>query len=89
MSVELLPQDAIEKIHDSVSVSFTQPKVNENDKSNKYEPVEAVRRPFSPKSEKYIRKLDRLVKIYGRISEVCIQPSKTIYILINIYCLEK
>lgn len=30
-----------------------------------------VRRPFTPKSEKYIRKLDRLVKIYEKMSEVC------------------
>ena len=34
--------------------------------------VDHVRRPFSPKSEKYIRKMDRLVKIYERIAEVCV-----------------
>lgn len=60
---------------DDDAVGGTQKKVMKKIKNRK-EKVgndvgNTVCRPFSPKSEKYIRKMERLVRIYERISEVC------------------
>lgn len=83
MATDTMSQIVVKDLHGASAPQSIQPpltKPSTEKKLNKVQNIKSeehiVRRPFSPKSEKYIRKLDRLVKIYEKMSEVCLSLKK-------------
>ena len=93
METEVIPSRTHRNIYvsmlPSTSTSASQPKMKINEKITQNEAVGAVRKWTSPKSEKYIRKLDRLIKIYNHISEVSFSHENDSFRLLKIRISEK